>query len=555
VLGGGFAGVNTAQQLVKALRGKDDVEIELLSDTNYFVFQPLLPEVAAGGIAPIHVVSPIRELIVGAKFRLCRIRSVDAENHRVLVTQGEGRALVSVRYDHLVFALGKVPNSRAFPGVAEHALGLKNLGDAFRLRSHVLRSLELAAIQDDPAQRRALLTFVVAGAGFSGVETTGELWELVMRALRYFPNIDRREVHFVLAYSSNTVLPEMMSDLGQAAERVLRRRGIQLMPGVRVRAASRARVFLSDGRVLETRTFVSTVGNMPNPVARHALSAQGFHEAESDGRRLGTFATDEQLRCVGRPGHWALGDCAGVPRAEGGLCPPTAQYAVRQARVCARNIAATLEGRAPKPFRFRPLGSLASLGQRRAVAQIPGVCLTGFFAWFLWRTIYLMKLPGLVRRLRVAFDWTLDLFFPRDITQLDVSRAERFSIEHYEPDENIVCAGEVGAEFYVIVSGVVEVLGASGNEVIAELGPKDVFGERALLDDTRRTASVRAKTAVDVLSMTRRDFRTLAEHLPALESYLEQLRVERNGSDNEPEPARERPRLENEPRVNPFEQR
>lgn len=528
VLGGGFAGVYTARYLTEMLGSRTDVEVELLSEENYFVFQPLLPEVAAGGIAATHAVNPIRELVPRARFRCCRVRHVDVQAKRVLVAQGEGLSLVAVPYDHLVFGLGKVSNFSALPGVAEHALAMKDLGDAFRLRHHVIRCLELADIEPDPAQKKALLSFVVAGGGFSGVETIGELHELVSRSLPYFPRIDEREVQFRLVHAGEIILPEMPRELGLAARRILEERGIEMVLSARVRAASRDKVYLADGSAIATRTFVCTVGNAPNPVVKHALSVGGFEEARLGGRGIGGFATDRTMRLAGQEAYWGVGDCAGVPSPTGeGLCPPTAQFAIRQAKTCAANILATIDGKALKPFSFKALGMLASLGQRSAVAQMMGINLTGFLAWFAWRTVYLSKLPNMTRRLRVALDWTLDLFFPRDITQLQLFRTDRLTVCHYEPGELIVRKGQIGRELFMITAGTVEVLGAGeegeADTVVATLGPKEVFGERALLEDTPRTASVRARTAVDVVVMSRADFRSMVGQFPVLHDYFQDL--------------------------------
>ncbi len=527
VLGGGFAGVYTAKYLTDMLGSRTDVVVELLSEENYFVFQPLLPEVAAGGIAPTHVVNPIREIVPRARFRHCKVRNVDVGKGRVLVSQGEGLELVSVPYDHLVFCLGKVSNFSAMPGVEEHALAMKDLGDAFRLRNHVIRCLELADIEADPEKKRALLTFVVAGGGFSGVETIGELCELVQRSLKYFPTVRREDIVFQLVHSQDVILPEMPRELGLAARRILEKRGIEMVLSARVKAASPEHVYLADGRKIATRTFVCTVGNAPNPIAKHAMQSGGLTEAQVDGRAIGVFSTDEFLQCAGRPGYWAVGDCAGVPSPTGkGLCPPTAQFAIRQARSCAKNILATIDKRPLSPFKFKALGMLASLGQRSAVAEMLGFKLTGFIAWFAWRSVYLSKLPGFVRRLRVALDWTLDLFFPRDITQLQVFRADRLRVNHYEPGELVIRQGQIGRELFLIVKGEVEVVDSLG-VVIATLGARDVFGERALLEDTPRTASVRAKGPVDVLVMSRGDFRSMVAQLPPMEEYFQKLLEER----------------------------
>jgi NADH dehydrogenase len=523
ILGGGFAGVYTAKYLTQLLGRRQDVEVELLSEENYFVFQPLLPEVAAGGIAATHVVNPIRELVPKARFRCCSVASIDFEQKRVIVSQGAGLELISVPYDQLVFCLGKVTHFANMPGVAEHALAMKDLADAFRLRNHVLRCLELADIEADPDSKRALLSFVVAGGGFSGVETIGELAELVTRSLSYFPRIDAAEVRFSLVHAQQRILPEMPEQLSLAARQILERRGVEMVLGARVRAASPSAVYLHDGRSLATRTFVCTVGTAPNPIVQSALATGGFTQAELNGRAISAFATERTLECAGRSGYWAVGDCAGIPSPTGqGLCPPTAQFAIREAKTCARNIVATIDGKPTSPFAFRALGTLASLGQRSAVAEMFGIRSSGFLAWFVWRTVYLAKLPGWVRRLRVALDWTLDLLFPRDITQLQVFQHRHLHVHHYEPGEAIVRQGQIGRELYLILKGEVEV-SSSTNGKLVRLGAREVFGERAVLEDTRRNATVCATQAADVLVLSRADFHAMVQNLPVLSDYFADL--------------------------------
>jgi NADH dehydrogenase len=533
ILGGGFAGVYTARYLTKLLKRRDDVHVELLSEENYFVFQPLLPEVAAGGVNPNHVVNPIRDLVPRAQFRWCRVVGIDATNKAVQVVQGEGRALVEVPYDHLVFALGKVSDFSGMPGVGEHSLPLKDLDDAFRLRNHVFRCLELADIEIDPAEKKALLTFVIAGGGFSGIETTGELSELLRKCIASFRNVEMHEVRLCLVHSRDLVLPEMAAELGKAADRILRRRGVEMILNARVRAATRHGVYLSTEQFLPTRTFICTVGNAANPVVRRLLTEGGFVEGKVKGRGVGVFEADRHLACVGKPGYWAVGDNAGVPdvKNNGELCPPTAQYAIRQARTCARNILAAIDGRPPEPFEFKSMGMLASLGQRRAVADVMGIRLSGFAAWCMWRAFYLSTLPGGARRLRVAIDWVIDVFSPRDIAQIQTAKTGHLRVDHFEPGEIIINKHEIGRELFILKRGEVEVFQPAEDgkaEIsITILARGAVFGERALIDDTPRTASVRAKTAVDLLVVSRVDFTALVCQFPVLEDYFGQLMRER----------------------------
>jgi NADH dehydrogenase len=531
ILGGGFAGVYTAKYLTDMLGSRTDVHVELLSEENYFVFQPLLPEVAAGGVNANHVVNPIRDIVPKAQFRWCKVQSVDVNKRVVYAAQGAGKELVAVPYDHLVFALGKVSDFSSMPGVAEHGLAMKDLSDAFRLRNHVFRCLELADVEDDPDEKRALLTFVIAGGGFSGVETIGELAELLHKCGKQFHNIDKKEIKLILIHSRDTLLPEMPVELGKIAEKDLQRRHIDMRLNARVKAATPRAVYLNTGDVIETRTFVCTVGNAPNPVVKKIIKDFNFAEGKSHGKGIGVFEADLFLQCTGQTQYWAVGDCAGVPdpNKPGDLCPATAQFAIRQAKTCAKNILAAVDNTPAKrkPFSFKALGSLASLGNRSAVADMMGIKLSGFIAWFAWRTVYLSKLPGVVRRLRVTLDWTLDLFFPRDITQLQTLRSERLRVDHYEPGEMIIQKNEIGRELFVVQSGEVEVVepadGGKAEVLVATLGRGECFGEKALLTDAPRTKCVRAKTAVQVLVMGRNDFRAVVEQFPVLDDYFDDL--------------------------------
>lgn len=532
ILGGGFGGVYAAKYLTSMLGSRRDVHVELLSEENYFVFQPLLPEVAAGGIHPNHVVNPIRDIVPKAQFRWCKIQEIDADKKLVRVAQGEARELVEVHFDHLVFALGKVSDFSSMPGVQEHSLAMKDLGDAFRLRNHVYRCLELADVEDDPAEKAALLTFVVAGGGFSGVETVGELSEMLHKVIENFHNIDESELRLVLVHSRDTLLPEMSPDLGDAALKILKKRKLELVLGARVKAATRHGVYLSTGQMLVTRTFVCTVGNGANPVVKSTIKRFGFVEGKSKGRGVGVFETDLTLACTNKPGFWAVGDCAGVPDPHGDdLCPATAQFAIRQAKTCAQNIIATIDRKPMHKFEFKNLGMLASLGRRAAVADMMGIRFSGFLAWFAWRTVYLSKLPGFVRKLRVAIDWTLDLFFPRDITQIQTLKGTRLRIDHYEPGEVIIAKNEIGRELFIVKQGEVEVFEPAANgtpeRVIATFKKGEVFGEKALLEDQPRLASVRAKTAVDTLVMSREDFVAMVDDFPVLDEYFDKLMKQR----------------------------
>lgn len=519
ILGGGFAGVHAGRALGKAAL-RNEIQLELITDENHFVFQPLLPEVAAGGIAVGNAVNPIREIVRGAKVRVASVLSVDLATQEVIVASGSERTFERVGFEHLIVATGRQTLLDGIPGARAHGLGMRDLGDAFRLRNHVIDCLERADAETDERERAARLTFVVAGGGFSGVETAGEIHELVSRSLVYYPTLNQTNVRFVVVHSGKELLPEMPQALGQEARRVLASRGIEIWLGARVTAVSRDFVHVKDGRAIATRTFISTVGSSTTNLVQGLLD-DGLEEGIENGRATGRLRTHPDLRSTRNASVWAIGDCAAIPR-EGGFCPPTAQFAVRQATRCADNVLRAIRGQVGKPFQFRALGVLASLGQRRAVAQILGIKLTGFIAWVVWRTVYLLKLPSVSRKVRVALDWSLDLLFPRDITQLRTEYPSAFRRSHFEPGEMIVNAGDIARELYVVTSGEVEVLNALGG-TITTLGPREIFGERALFEVTTRTASVRAKSAVDVLVLSRRDLSDLIEQMPTVAEHFEGL--------------------------------
>ena len=319
----------------------------------------------------------------------------------------------------------------------------------------------------------------------------------------------------MLVHAQERILPEVVPGLGEYAAAELRARGIEILLNAKSKAATAEHVFLADGSKIMTRTLISTVGNAPNPMLKTLPCPLA----------RGRIVTDAMLAVPGYEGVWALGDCAAVPMGEAGQTyAPTAQNAIRQAAVCADNIVARLRGGKPKPFVFGGLGKLASLGARSAVAEIMGLRIKGFFAWWLWRTIYLMKLPGFERQVRVAIDWTLDLIFERNIVQLKVFRTEKVDRQHYEPGEAIIMQGELGDKFYVIEKGRVEVVREQKEMAplrLATLGSGEYFGEVALLRDVTRTATVRALEPTDVIAIGRGDFEAFSKNLGLLRSSVE----------------------------------
>ena len=410
ILGGGFAGTNVALRLEKLFRRDPCVEITLIDTENFFTFTPLLPEVPSGSIQPKHIVFPLRALLRRTNVKQAELQSIDLERREIIARHCGKCGRYTVPFDQLVIALGSVSNFFGLPGVAEHALTIKSLADAAALHAHVIDKLEHADLESDPARRRELLTLIVAGGGFAGVETLAELNDFVRGAGRYYPRIQPEDIRVVLVHSGNRILPEVNESLSKYALQKLQASGVEVLLETRVQSCTERSVSLSNGETIPSHTFVWAAGVSPNPL---------LAELELPLHKNGRLAVDETLQATGASRVWALGDSAAVPDVvTGRLCPPTAQFALRQGTLLANNLAAIIRGQSPQPFRHKSLGLLAGLGRHSAVAEICGLRFSGFIAWWLWRTIYLLKMPGFERKLRIALDWILDIFFPRDIVYL-----------------------------------------------------------------------------------------------------------------------------------------
>ncbi len=524
ILGGGFAGVYAAMSLEKSLARRDDFEILLINKENYFVFQPMLPEVISGSIGILDVVSPIRRLLRHTDLHVRDVEAIDLERRVVVTSPGFRPHAHVIPYDHLVLALGTVTDFRGMRGLPEHAMPFKNLGDALHLRNHVIHALEEAAIErHDAALRRQLLTFVVAGGGFSGVEVVAELNDFVRGVARSYRGLDPGEIRVVLLHSGDRILPEMDEPLALFAQKILGRRGVEIRLGTRLDAATGEEAVLAGGERIPTRTLVSTVPAFTHPL----IEAMPLPKAKN-----GRLKVDAHLQVEGTPNVWALGDCAVVPAPGGGVCPPTAQHATRQAHVAAQNIVAAIRGGEVRSFDFKGLGKMGALGHRSAVAEVFGVNISGFLAWWLWRTIYLMKLPGWGRRLKVAVSWTLDLFLPAELVQLKLGGSRGISREHFEPGQEVFQQGELGDRVYIILSGHAEVVreDQAGSHTLARLGPGECFGEMALLNQTTRSATVRCVETMDAVSLPKQEFTVLAANLPDLRRSFEKVAEDRAAS-------------------------
>jgi len=478
ILGGGFAGVYCGQKIGKELKklGIQRHEAAIVSEQNYMVFQPMLAEVAGASIQPRHVVNPIRQLCKGLRVFRGRVVSVDLKAKEVLVNTGNFSAGIILEYEHLVLALGAEIDLSRVPGMPEHALLMQNVGDAMILRATIIKRIEEANAEYRDEVRRRLLTFVVVGGGYSGVETAGEMLDMLHEIARYYTNISKEEIKVVLIHSRERILQTLTDSLGDYAGRKLKERGLQLCLNERVRAVTATKVYMQSGTEIETATVVSTVGNAPNQIIRQICDHQGVPH---DRYRL---ITDEYLQVKGLESVWSAGDCAAVPLAdgEGASCPQTAQFAMRQGACLAQNMGRKMRGESLKPFRFKGLGELASIGHQTAVANIMGLQFSGFIAWFMWRSIYLSKLPGFDRKLRVVIDWTLDLFFPRDINLLNPRYTKLYQQVNLEPDDVLFNRGEPAFSLYVVQSGQIDLHNEDGS-VTRSIREGDFFGERALV--------------------------------------------------------------------------
>ena len=521
ILGGGFGGVYTAIELERLLKRDHDVEIALVNKDNDLVFQPMLPEVISGSIGILDVISPIRRLCPRTNLYTRTVEAIDLKNKTVTVSSGFRPRPLTIDYDHLVIALGNMTSFAGQPGLAENALPFKYLGDALVLRNHIIHVLEEADIEREPEVRRALLTFVVAGGGFSGVEAVAELNDFVREGARSFRNIRADEIKVILLHAGDLILPELPKSLATFAQNQLQKRGVEIRLNTRLTGATAEAALLTGGERIATKTLVSTVPSAPHPII-------GSLPVKLE---RGRIVVDEMLQVPDHPGVWALGDCALVPDVTTGQpCPPTAQHAIRQGKRLGGNIVATLRGQPPRRFAFKTLGKLAGLGHRSAVAEILGVKLSGMIAWFLWRAIYLSKMPGLDRQVRVATDWFLDFFLPADIVQLKTDRGGGVSRQHYEDNEVVFREGDKGDRLYIVVNGKIRIVSERPGQaasLIAELGPGQCFGEMALISDNPRNATARTAGAVDVLTVDRDAFHALFAHLPPLRDLFQQLIAQR----------------------------
>ncbi len=535
VVGGGFAGVTLAQQLERQLPG--NVEIIVISAENHMVFTPMLPEVAARTVNPLHIVVTGREMTRRTRWMKAIVKHIEHQQNRVVYEDDSGE-LHELGYSQLVIACGAVVDLDAIPGMAAHAIPLKSIGDALQLGNAMIGLCEDAAIAR-PEQRQDILSVVVVGAGFSGVEIAGNIADLVERVKRYYPMLREVRPRISLLQRGKRVLPELAYEsLSEFAYKKLRARGVEVMLGTSAREVTAGRVILGNGESIPSGLVVCTIGTAANPLTK----TLGIPLEQ---KRL---PTDPDMRVKGLRNVWAIGDSALVPNAKTGEnSPPTAQFALRQANQLAANLRNELEGKPTRPFSFKPLGLMAAIGHRNAVAEVMGMRISGFPAWFLWRGVYLSKLPGLSRKFQVAVDWAWELLFPPNSVELSEQSDRRTDLAHFAAGDYIYRKGDPAQHLFLMQRGRAAIYRDEQMGPLGTLEPGDHFGEGALLNgasngtgnvndgsggstDGRRSVSVRAITPVDVLRLGRADFQRLADSMTVLREGMTREYVQRRGA-------------------------
>jgi NADH:ubiquinone reductase (H+-translocating) len=409
IAGGGFGGLYAALRLEQRL-SRHSARIVLVSDVNFLLYTPLLPGAASGSLEPRHVVVPLREELDWTEMRMGRVESADPARNELRMRTVDGRDDV-LRYDQLIVSLGSVSRALSVPGLAEHALGFKTLADAIALRNRALLHLEIAESLPDAEARREYLTFVFVGAGYAGLEGLAEIQDFVADVMERYPRSRLAGARFVLVEARERVMPEISAHLAEFASRELRKRGIEIRTNTMLESIDERSATLSTGERIPARTVCWTAGVKPPAV----VGRLGLPLVR------GRIDVDATMRVKGHHNVWAIGDAAAVPdpaKRRRQPTPPTAQHAIRQGRRAAENVSAALTGGKPKPFRYRTLGVFVDMGRHQAVAQMLGVPLRGFPAWFAARTYHLMMMPGVARRVRLAADWTTGLFFGRASAEL-----------------------------------------------------------------------------------------------------------------------------------------
>lgn len=526
-LGGGWVAVYLVKSLKRAIK-RGEVELTVVSRENYHTFHGFIPEMLVGRIQPQQLVTPARWVFKPAHFHNGEIQSIDPEARTVVTSRAiDGREHV-LEYDHAVLALGAIDDLSRFPGLAEHTLRVKTYWDCVKARSHVLSVLEMAEIETDPDERRRLLTFVCVGGNFGGIEVAAELsnyFEVLVE--NEFPRLSLDEFRIMVVHGGSEILPELGDSqprLVRYARDFLEKRGVEFRLGTRLTSATPEEAILNGEERIPTRTILSCAGSAFSPL----LDGLPYEQDER-----GRIEVEDTGRVVGSDSLWAAGDCAATPHPDGGVCPTVATYAMFSGQHVGKNLVRHVRGHPLKPFRFSGLGEGCSIGHRRAVAHVKGIPMWGIPGWIVWRATFMYFIPSWDRKLRILLDWLITAFSGRDIANIRMN--EPFGVRHelYEPGQDIVREGDVGQRLYVISEGEVEVVrdGTNGGEEhLATLGPGQHFGEVAVFNDKRRTATVRARSRVRVLSLGATEAQSLSDAMSPFGERVRSLPVDRSGA-------------------------
>lgn len=513
ILGGGHGGFRAARRILDLRKPSDNVEVVVVSSETSEVYHGLMPQIVGGKVQARNILVPLRNYLPGMIFYNYAVERIDLESRKVYLDPLEERAKIEISWDYLVIALGSITDLSRFPGLQEHGLQTKTIGDVYHLHDHLLEMLERASVETDPQERQRLLTFVVAGAGYAGIEIGAEANALLRSALRVYPGIRPDELRVSIVSNTDRILPAMHEKLARAASQQLMRQGVQIRLNTTLVSASAGELLLSNGERVPSRTVIVTAGIAPNPVVATLL-------VEKD---RGRIKADQFCRVPGLKGVYAVGDNASIPHYKTGEpCPATFLYAFTQGARAGENIMAEMRGQPLRPYRFHNFSEVAQLGNTFGLMQVFGVPFSGFVASLLVRTVFFLAVPSWRCRLGLISDWTSALLLKPDVSQMKIARTDMIVPLRFLAGQVIIRQGEPGSRFYIIHAGKVEVVRGKGadEQVLATLGPGKYFGEVALLHGLERTATVRAVEDTTVLSIARKDFTVLVQHLPILEAAM-----------------------------------
>lgn len=511
IVGAGFAGVTLAEQLSRLVAR--DVEVVVISSDNHMVFTPMLPEVAGRSLSPFDVVVPGRQIAPAATWLTATVSDVDLKKNEVSYTRPDGRN-AALSYTHLVLACGSGVNLDDVPGMAAHAHTLRTVGDGFSLGNEVITRFEQAAAEPDHAERERLLTIVVVGGGFTGTEAAGHLFDLMRTVKPFYPQLRNHAPRLVLLQRGERIVPEFQHDsLSEFALRKLRQSGLDVRLNTDVQEITARYVRIGTGERIDAGLTVCSVGTAPV-----ALIKRVGLPLERD-----RLKTEPDMRVTGSSNVWAFGDCAAVPNAwNGKISPPTAQFALRQAKQLAANLVRVQSGEPTRAFRFRPQGLLATIGHKNGVAEVFGFKFSGLPAWLLWRSVYLMKIPTIARKLNVVVDWTWDILFKPNVVQIRAELQQRFRQAHYAAGDFVCRKGDPAGGFFVVKAGNAGLyLDESAANPVITWTSGNHFGEGTFHESSTYPASVKAETPLDLIVVNREDFREMAESLGLLHKGLE----------------------------------